>query len=316
MKKQLKLLIIFACISLASCTSTPSSNKTNDVQINYAEITLKDFKSTNLKELFTANKKYILIKDFSYEEAPYNKLDFSVINEKIPDWEIRSTNYYWESKKTNCIAKGKIINGTNGFGTDYYLQIEDLENLRTIDELESERQIILKRIATIRELSAKKIEELKKTANKKGASLAKGYKYHGYDEVERNIKLFKNKALEKGHAYYIPSFKLEGSFAVYEEWVTLNKKQTTTIYVSFLNQSIKAEYVDLEKTDFIITSGNISGSIIIGNIGIDTNSSIEHYQFPTTMNIDSNFKMDYWFTYQTIVDYEKELGITVKEENN
>ena len=92
--------------------------------------------------------------------------------------------------------------------------------------------------------------------NSIGKSIAKGYIYHGIDEVTANNKLLANNALEPGHAYYISGFtvKYGGSMAVIDygseytysfEWGGFYWKENKTdaFSIDYINVQVKAEVV-------------------------------------------------------------------------
>ncbi|WP_029409977.1 hypothetical protein [Treponema pedis] len=74
--------------------------------------------------------------------------------------------------------------------------LEKIEGLRSLEEIQKEREE--------KEAAEEKARIEKRNApERKAKSLAKGYVYHGFSESTQNSKTFNNKALKKGHAYYI-----------------------------------------------------------------------------------------------------------------
>ena len=83
--------------------------------------------------------------------------------------------------------------------------------------------------------------------NAKGKALSKGYVYHGIDEYDKSRKLFANGALEEGHAYYISGFVVQynGSIAAIEYGDGLIfSSRSSSVYVDYINQKVKAEIVE------------------------------------------------------------------------
>ncbi|MDE5775998.1 MAG: hypothetical protein K2H67_03850 [Treponemataceae bacterium] len=92
-------------------------------------------------------------------------------------------------------------------------------------------------------------EEAKKNAkiDAKAKQIAKGYVYHGIDEVERNVKLFNGGALEEGHAYYISGFvvKYGGTMAAieYADGFFFSSR-SSAVYVDYIDQKVKGDIVE------------------------------------------------------------------------
>ncbi|EID86434.1 hypothetical protein MSI_07870 [Treponema sp. JC4] len=273
---------------------------------NYVEMSIEEFNSMDLYELY--KKKKITLNDFYSGGVRLHRGDkeikFDYSNLKDEKLYERIEHYSWEKDIVTCKVKGKMKSDDN-YGKQYSFIVENIENLRSIEDVENARQTMLARIEKIKENAAKKIESIINESDRIGSEIAKGYIYHGYNDNSRNKKLFLNNALEKGNAYYIPSFKLDGIYAIYKNQDIFAGKEVQFVYVNFANQKLKAEYVDLDnKTDVIVTADNI----VIGNIGYITSSKI--YDFRNTENwiIRSNFDSD-GLSYKKICEVEKELGI-------
>lgn len=128
-------------------------------------------------------------------------------------------------------------------------------------------------------------EEAKKKAkiDAKAKQIAKGYVYHGIDEVERNVKLFSGKALEEGHAYYISNY-IAGSNGSTGAAAAASfiGSYPDFILVEYANLGVKAEVVtrtsyrynsmfrvfDLESVPVVVT-GRKGCPIILGVVNMD-----------------------------------------------
>ena len=78
----------------------------------------------------------------------------------------------------------------------------------------------------------------------KAAALAEGYIYHGPDEAERNKMLFRNEALEPGHAYYIDLFLLSTYSANSAKVICGLFQESSPVYVEYASQQVKAEVAE------------------------------------------------------------------------
>ena len=142
--------------------------------------------------------------------------------------------------------------------------LEKVKGLRTLDEIEAEKEE-LRRLQAEKEAAEEKARIEKEEAEKKaetekqaklnaaGKSLAKGYIYHGIEEVDKNRKLFRNGALESGHAYYISGFvvKYGGTMAKIEYGDGFFfSSQSSAVYVDYISQKVKGEVVEAGVTNF------------------------------------------------------------------
>ena len=128
-------------------------------------------------------------------------------------------------------------------------------------------------------------EEAKKNAkiDAKAKQIAKGYVYHGIDEVERNVKLFSVKALEEGHAYYISNYiagsngstgaaaaaSFIGSYPdfILVEYANLEAKAEVVTRTSYRYNSMFRVF-DLESVPVVVTVRKGS-PIILGVVDMD-----------------------------------------------
>lgn len=233
-----------------------------------------------------------------------NNVDYSKVEKKYPNLYERIIHYAWEKEVVTCTIKGKI-KYDNSFGGRWSICVTEIENLRSLEEVESKKQAMLQRIDKVKDLAPKKIEEIKNSFDQQGASIAKGYTYHGTNESERNLKLLKNKALEKQHAYYIPNFNISGSLAEVDGEFDLRtwKIKKELVVVDYLSQTLKVDIVDSGKTDVIIAGGRIIPTVI-GSFGERLEKQKNYYDKVNYFDIN-----DGRFDLAGLEQYEKDLGI-------
>ena len=96
-------------------------------------------------------------------------------------------------KKSEC--NGKITIYSYGINDDNVIPcVYKIEGLPTVEQLEKEKE-------------EKDLAE-KLFYDRIAKDIAKGYIYHGIDEIERSNLLFISGALVEGHAYYLSGFKM------------------------------------------------------------------------------------------------------------
>lgn len=171
------------------------------------------------------------------------------MKQKEPDWAERvdavANNEKYNGHYTLYLYRKKEGNWFNGYTIKVILyNIEGIPTKAYIEaETAEEERIKAEKKAAEEKAKVEKMNEL----NQKGKVLAKGYVYHGIDEVSSNCKLFANGALEEGHAYYISGFvvKYGGSMAKIEYGDGLFfSSQSSAVYVDYANQKIKGEVVE------------------------------------------------------------------------
>lgn len=154
-----------------------------------------------------------------------------------------------------------------GYSYSYELFVDKIEGLLTDEEIaEIERQEAIKK-ETDRRISAEKILAL----DKKGEEIAAGYIYHGIAESDKNYNLFKNGALEVGHAYFLTNVQLVyGGTSIGRTNVRFLSDRLGDIietvesssYVDFVNQKIKGELVNAGNTNVIVAGGKYRPSVL------------------------------------------------------
>lgn len=327
------VIVMTGCVSTGINVGTNSTDEYEEVEFDYKDFSFSD---ENLENLYKTNKRKITIKNYPGQQnylSYFLREDFRLrsefdkeINEEtIKDWNIRTRQYSWDKEQPTFTIKGKLKHIIDDSFHPYKIIINEICDLRTIEEMEAIKQPVIERIEKVKELSAIKFKKIQESFDKKGSEIAKGYIYHGYEESDRNQKLLLNNALEKGHAYYITGLSIDEIFSNYaynyESWSKIlngdiSYKKSKNFYINFKNQNLKASIVDLGRTDVIITAGNNSSPIVIGIIGDQIGTKI--YYFTTEC-------LEKWFTFypplsmgannfagdiNLLEQYEKELGIT------
>lgn len=116
-------------------------------------------------------------------------------------------------------------------------------------------------------------EKAEKRAAKesKAQEIAKGYNYHGIDEVDNNKRKMRNGTLEVGHAYYISDFVFNKNSNNTGKIIISLFEESKSIYVDYINNDVKDKVLNSGVTFFgnvpvtIIVTGSRSGNpIIIG----------------------------------------------------
>lgn len=242
-------------------------------KIEYIELTVKEFielkenskltmekKDDNKLVLYVINNVYInqftTGKDIADMEKPYFFI-FSIKESgrsemvnidvggyltsevaKLSDQKERDSFFDNFSKRINAALKSDY----NGKFTLHLCMVKEgevlipclykIEGLPTVEQLEKEKKE--------KELAEKILKD--KSAEK----IAKGYIYHGVDEIERSNRLFISESLAEGHAYYISGFtmnKYAPSNSAYI-WRSIFLNPSVPVIVEYKNQLVKSEVVD------------------------------------------------------------------------
>ena len=280
MKKLLTVIVICLCTGIFTGCFTTSALAEED----YKEISADEFANLSADNRFKDTKGYKITQTY-ISKSSYHELGFYKRGGSSPFFELDIYNEFlnkngYNIDNLNYAIKSEEFNGNftvylhlefnlNLF--EYEVIIDKLEGIPSTEEVEEAKKIAeekakaeeeAKRIA---EEKAKAEEEAKRLANRKvyneeGKQLAKGYIYHGIDEVETNIMLLQSGATEKGHAYYVPGFspyKHSPSSMGYiytqsdvDEAVLklfglgyLSNNTSKPFYVEYKNDSVKAEIV-------------------------------------------------------------------------
>lgn len=240
MKKTFNLLCIaITALNFFSCATTSGvkSNPTEYVEYSRNEVfyeadfrriidttKIKGFKVTNSQIRFELKDGFesLRVNDFYVDYV-----DFAIKN---PDFKDRL-----ESSKRYTVYLSYITENDS-----YKPVLDDIENLRTVSQIQEENKYLeeqkQKQEKADKEASEQKTAELKIKASK----ITDGYIYHGPEEAKENAILYKNGALEYGHAYYIESFMLKagGELGGAATTILANPEYH---YVEYANQKIRQE---------------------------------------------------------------------------
>ncbi len=283
MKKLLTVIAICLCTGIFTGCLTTSALTEED----YKEISAKDFTNLSAVKRFKDTKGYKITQTY-ISKGIHSTIDFSGRGRSSPFFTLHNCSEFlnkngYDIDNLNYAIKSEEFNGNftvylhREFNLDlfeYEVIIDKIEGIPSTEEVEKVEKA--KRIAEekakaeeeakrIAEEKAKAEEEAKRLArqkvyNEEGKQLAKGYIYHGIDEVKTNIMLLQSGATEKGHAYYIPTFspyKHSPSSKGYiytqsdvDESVLklfglgyLSNNTSKAFYVKYKNDSVKAEVV-------------------------------------------------------------------------
>lgn len=279
MRKFIKIFIAtFVTFVFFGCASTKITF--NPSEIEYTEISAETYFSSSETDLYPSAGKgykvtdvYILGADTKVENGKkegyfrlgyrkdwansvsVNATDFCINNED-PTWSNRV-----DSVKDNEKYNGHYtvylycasIEGNWWYGYTAKIVVYNIEGVPSQEQLDADK------VEEERKIRAEKeAEERKRVAlDAKGKAIAKGYVYHGIDEDAKSCKLFANGALEEGHAYYISGFvvKYNGSMAAIEYGDGLIfSSRSSSVYVDYINQKVKAEIVEAGIKSFWGTS--------------------------------------------------------------
>lgn len=281
MRKFIKIFIAtFVTFVFFGCASTKITF--NPSEIEYTEISAATYFCFSETDLYPSAGKgykvtdvYILGADTKVENGKkeayfilgYRKDGTNHISVNATDFCINMDNVdpSW-AERVNSVAKNEKYNGNY----TVYLYCADREGnwlfgyttkivVYNIEGVPSQEQLDADKAEEERKIRAEKeAEERKRVAlDAKGKAIAKGYVYHGIDEYDKSRKLFANGALEEGHAYYISGFvvKYNGSMAAIEYGDGLIfSSRSSSVYVDYINQKVKAEIVEAGIKSFWGTS--------------------------------------------------------------
>ena len=268
------IFFLFGCVSTSSVSTPPS-------EIEYKEISGKEYFSSSNSNLYSSKSGYkvsdvfILGADTRNENGitegllkiandknawgdnvryVYATEFIKNINEQDSTWIDRLDAVRNEEKfnghYTVYLYAKQEGNFLDGYTTKVF--VYNIEGVPSQEEIDSAKAAAeAERIA--KEEAEKKAKAEKYAAlNAKAKALAQGYTYHGAEEVEKNCKLFINGALETGHAYYISGFvvKYGGSMAKIEYGDGFFfSSQSSAVYVDYINQKVKGEVVEAGVTN-------------------------------------------------------------------
>lgn len=267
MKKLFGLLITIISIVLIGCATTSNVAPS---EIEYKEIAGNLYFNSRDADLYSSTKGYkisdvfILGTDTRNENGTKetlfllttkgrnNNVSYVYATDFIKN--IKETDSTWidrfdsvrNEKKYNGHYTVYVYGRNEGNFLDGYttkVTIYNIEGVPSQEQIEADKEAAeAERIA--KEEAEKKAEAEKYAKlNAAGKALAKGYTYHGVEEVKKNRNLFANGALESGHAYYISGFvvKYGGSMA---------RIGLQSIYVDYISQRVKGEVVEAGIKDY------------------------------------------------------------------
>ena len=286
-------LIISLAIMCVSCATTGGAQSVKE----FKEIDAKDFSySTAVKNLwhgvilnnaaiYTSDKEIYIRSNYG-DKITIWTLDLSLYNDKMTDEEIsevlKNSLPKWIQDNYD-LFNDKIITGQplysvklvlNRYFNPLSLEITydktaELISIEGIEEAYEKNLIAEKEKAEQQAL--KEQEEAEKQAAKeaKAKEIAKGYIYHGFDEIEKNKKKMKNKTLEEGHAYYISDWVFSKNQTNIGKVIISLFEESGVIYVDYINNDVKDEVLEAGNTIFgnlpieIVVTGTRSGNPII-----------------------------------------------------
>ncbi len=295
MKKFIILLGFVFGFMLVSCVST-GTNYTNAVEEQISDFAEMDASYFSWYQAQKKGWKTIVLYNCSWES--YNNNDKSldyIINtsgDKITFWSYPLENMAQAIKDVKKEEQDKAINEflisdgpkifkdnpdiidlvkykNNGYTFKLSLNensyITNKAELISIENLNTIRQEVAIIKTENNKAQAEKIAKEKEEAEKKvrldekGKQIAKGYTYHGINEVENNNRKLNNETLEPGHAYYISNWEVSKSTNdIGYVWLSYFQK-SKPIMIKYLNSQVKDEVLNAGVTTF----GNIPINIII-----------------------------------------------------
>lgn len=210
-----KIISLFSAVILIStffgCASTDGVQYSNPTE--YVEFESWEIRTNNefQNQAYHVKGFKLTDRELKVETAPEGK--YLLVNgmllvniqnylKKNPDFPERI-----ELNRKYTICLSYIQDGNFITGYTFTPVLDDIENLRTIEEIEEEKAAELAKKQAEKEAKEQKQKELELKAQK----IAEGYIYHGFDEAKQNALLFTNGALQPGNAYYIDMFQISNN---------------------------------------------------------------------------------------------------------
>lgn len=271
MKTLSKIGLTICCLLICGCVST---GRINFDKITFTEISYDDYKRSDKYELYKKSKGYKIVgrgisnlfpvskegdtyyfeeqklsKDFA-SKVDYYFLDryYKAIKPQIFN-STKEHDLYYNDSIINKYEKNIVFYVALEFDflsymiNEYICAIEGLPSVAEVDaEYEKLKNFEIEKKSKLEREKQEKIEN----NNNQGKKIAKGYIYHGIDEIERSNRLFVSEALTEGHAYYISGFtmnKYAPSNSAYI-WRSIFLKSSEPVIVEYKNQLVKSEVVD------------------------------------------------------------------------
>lgn len=150
-----------------------------------------------------------------------------------------------------------------------YDKTAELISIEGIEEAYEKNQIAEKEKEEQQALKEQEKAEKQAAKEAKAKEIAKGYIYHGFDEIEKNKKKMKNKTLEEGNAYYISDWIFSKNQTNLGKVIISLFEESGLIYVDYINNEVKDEVLEAANTIFgnlpieIVVAGGRNGTPII-----------------------------------------------------
>lgn len=207
--------------------------------------------------------------EYNISEYERNKI---VLDDDSDDYTHYAVEYEDPENSLIFSAQGQRVRNYNGFEDNcMVINISISEDYKKrIDEKRAAEEAEKERLAVIAaEEEARKKAQKKAELDAKAKAIARGYVYHGIEEVNQNNKLFNGGALEEGHAYYISGYYVEwgGSALCDKDYIFYNHKYTCVDYIS---QKVKGEVVSETGSVTVVVVGGkapLHTPVVIGFVG-------------------------------------------------
>ena len=297
--KKINLLILGCLLVLSVLSGCASNQVVSTEEINYKEMTAADYwnlasqyypnernyrlypdsttgyKLTNTwikgarKENRGETDEIIFILSGSKNGEPIEVLATEFcknMKQSCPGWTTRvdevSDNPDFNGKYTVYLKGKKTGNFITGYETE--IIISDAEGIPTEEQIELSKANAKRAQEEKEAAEAKAKAEQNEKVNKIGKAIAEGYVYHGIEEDSQNAALFRDGALESGHAYYISLFMVGTGGATGAAVSSIWENPTYNI-VQYINQKVKGQVGSASHSIF----GNLPVTVIVaGGSGI------------------------------------------------
>lgn len=286
-------LCLLTLITLFGCATTGSAQ---DVS-NFTEVEAKDFRfryaSGNLWHGIILKNAAIYMNDNSikigsdygdkitiwtkkdnlFSDEMSDEQKAQALKESFPQWIQDNYDVFCEQGFLNKpLYTVKLV-----LNRDFYpLSLEftydgtaELISIEGIEEAYEKNKIAEKEKAEQQALKEKENAEKQAVKEAKAKEIAKGYTYHGIDELEKNKKKMRNKTLEEGQAYYISDWTFNKNSTMYGTTMISIFEKSPDIRVDFINNDVKDEVLEAGSSIFgnlpidIVVTGSWSGSAVI-----------------------------------------------------
>lgn len=286
-------LCLLTLITLFGCATTGSAQ---DVS-NFTEVEAKDFRfryaSGNLWHGIILKNAAIYMNDNSikigsdygdkitiwtkkdnlFSDEMSDEQKAQALKESFPQWIQDNYDVFCEQGFLNKpLYTVKLV-----LNRDFYpLSLEftydgtaELISIEGIEEAYEKNKIAEKEKTEQQALKEQEKAEKQAAKEAKAKEIAKGYIYHGFDEIEKNKKKMKNKTLEEGNAYYISDWIFSKNQTNLGKVIISLFEESGLIYVDYINNEVKDEVLEAANTIFgnlpieIVVAGSRNGTPII-----------------------------------------------------